>query len=54
MNKKKDLAMVIVMTAWVPLGILAFYLSPAEMWLKVAIAAGVSFIAFLIWCMKDN
>jgi len=56
MNKKPilDWLGLISCLAWIPLGIAAFYVSSVTADIKLAIAAGASFIAMLIFWMKEE
>lgn len=40
--------------AWIPLSIASFYMSDVSADIKLAIAAGASFIALLIFWMKEG
>lgn len=50
MNKTiKDWVIVTVALAWIPLGIIAFFLSPMPAYEKLLIAAACSFMALVVW-----
>lgn len=56
MNKKCALGWLGLVSclAWIPLSITAFFMSPVTTDIKLAIAAGASFITMLIFWMKEE
>ncbi len=55
-TKKEFFDLLIIITAllWIPLGVLAFFMSDAPIYVKLLIASGFSFAVLLVLCFKES